>query len=151
MKKINIYGSGDQRKVNPEWFTNKTWMKVLSNKIKSQDQDIYHVHFEKGSRTKIHWHNGNQVLIGVKGKGSLEIFKRYGSSEQNFTIKKIEKITLNEGDTVHIPAKTLHTHGSINKKKEFSHIAINILPRKNTEFKTVWYESDFKSKVSKII
>ena len=151
MKKTNINGSGDQRKVNPEWFTNKTWMKVLSNKIKSQDQDIYHVHFEKGSRTKIHWHNGNQVLIGVKGKGSLEIFKRYGSSEQNFTIKKIEKITLNEGDTVHIPAKTLHTHGSINKKKEFSHIAINILPRKNAEFKTVWYESNFKSKISKII
>ena len=151
MKKINIYGSGDQRKVNPEWFTNKTWMKVLSNKIKSQDQDIYHVHFEKGSRTKIHWHNGNQVLMGVKGKGSLEIFKRYGSSKQNFTIKRIEKITLNEGDIVHIPAKTLHTHGSINKKKEFSHIAINILPRKNAEFKTVWYESNFKSKISKII
>lgn len=151
MKKTNIYGSGDQRKVNPEWFTNKTWMKVLSNKIKSQDQDIYHVHFEKGSRTKIHWHNGNQVLMGVKGKGSLEIFKRYGSSKSNFTIKRTERITLNEGDIVHIPAKTLHTHGSINKKKEFSHIAINILPRKNAEYKTVWYESDFKSKVSKII
>ena len=151
MKKSNIYGSGDQRKVNPEWFTNKTWMKVLSNKIKSQDQDIYHVHFEKGSRTKIHWHNGNQVLVGVKGKGSLEIFKRYGSSKSNFTIKRTERITLNEGDIVHIPAKTLHTHGSINKKKIFSHIAINILPRKNTEYKTIWYESDFKSKVSKII
>jgi len=151
MKKTNINGSGDQRKVNPEWFTNKTWMKVLSNRIKSQDQDIYHVHFEKGSRTKIHWHNGNQVLMGVKGKGSLEIFKRYGSSKQNFTIKRTEKITLNEGDIVHIPAKTLHTHGSTNKKKEFSHIAINILPRKNAEYKTVWYESDFKSKVSKII
>jgi len=151
MKKTNIYGSGDQRKVNPEWFTNKTWMKVLSNKIKSKDQDIYHVHFEKGSRTKIHWHNGNQVLIGVKGKGSLEIFKRYGSSKNNFTIKRTERISLNEGDIVHIPAKTLHTHGSINKKQIFSHIAINILPRKNTEYKTVWYESDFKSKVSKII
>ena len=59
--------------------------------------------------------------------------------------------TLNEGDIVHIPAKTLHTHGSTVKKKPFSHIAINILPRKNAEFKTVWYESDFKSKVSKII
>ena len=151
MKKTNINGSGDQRKVNPEWFTNKTWMKVLSNKIKSQDQDIYHVHFEKGSRTKIHGHNGNQVLIGVKGKGSLEIFKRYGSSKNNFTIKRTERITLNEGDIVHIPAKTLHTHGSTVKKKPFSHIAINILPRKNAEFKTVWYESDFKSKVSKII
>jgi len=151
MEKTNIYGSGDQRKVNPEWFTNKTWMKVLSSKIKSQDQDIYHVHFEKGSKTKLHWHNGNQVLIGVKGKGSLEIFKRYGTSKNNFTIKRIERITLNEGDIVHIPTKTLHTHGSIHKKKIFSHIAINILPRKKAEYKTVWYESDFKSKVSKII
>ena len=151
MNKTNISGKGDQRKVNPEWFTGKTWMKVLSKKIKSKDQDIYHVHFQNGSRTKMHWHDGNQVLIGVKGKGSLEIFKKYGNKKSDFKIKKTQRITLNEGDIVHIPAKTLHTHGSIDKKKEFSHIAINILPRKNAQYKTVWYESDFKTKVSKII
>ena len=150
MEKTSIYGSGDQRKVNAEWFTNKTWMKVLSNKIKSQDQDIYHVHFEKGSKTKLHWHNGNQVLIATKGKGSLEIFRRYGSTKTNFRIKRTEKITLNEGDIVHIPTKTLHTHGSIDKKKTFSHIAINILPKKNAIYKTIWYESDFKTRVSEI-
>ncbi len=151
MKKSNIFGTSDQRDVNPEWFTNKTWMKVLSKKIKSKDQDIYHVHFENGSKTKLHWHNGNQVLIVVKGKGSLELFRKYGSKKTEFKIKKIEKIILNEGDIVHIPAKTLHTHGAINKKNPFSHIAINILPRKNAEYKTTWYESDFKSKVFKII
>jgi len=151
MKKSNIQGTNDKRNVNPDWFTGKTWMKVLSEKIKSQDQDIYHVHFEKGSRTKLHKHDGNQVLIGVKGEGSLEIFKKYGTTKNNFKIKKIQKISLNEGDIVHIPAKTLHTHGSIDKKKEFSHIAINILPRKNAIYKTEWYESDFKTKVSKII
>lgn len=126
-------------------------MKILSEKIKSKDQDIYHVHFEKGSRTKLHSHNGNQVLIGVKGKGSLEIFKKYGTGKNNFKIKRIQKVSLNEGDIVHIPTKTLHTHGSIDKKKEFSHIAINILPQKRSAYKTTWYESDFKSKVSKII
>ena len=126
-------------------------MKVLSEKIKSKDQDVYHVHFEKGSRTKLHEHNGNQVLIAIKGKGSLEIFKRYGKNKKEFTIKKTERIMLNQGDIVHIPAKMLHTHGSVDKKKEFSHIAINILPRKNSEYKTIWYESDFKSQVSKII
>ncbi|MEK0348086.1 MAG: cupin, partial [Nitrosopumilus sp.] len=52
---------------------------------------------------------------------------------------------------VHIPTKILHTHGSIDKKKTFSHIAINILPRKNATYKTIWYESDFKTKVSEII
>ena len=151
MEKTSIFGKNDKRQVNPDWFTGKTWMKVLSEKIKSVDQDVYHVHFEKGSRTKLHEHNGNQVLIAVKGKGSLEIFKKYGKNKKEFKIKKTEKITLNEGDVVHIPAKVLHTHGSIDKKKEFSHIAINILPRKNAEYKTVWYESDFKSQVTKII
>ena len=151
MKKSNIFGAEDKRNVSPDWFTGKTWMKVLSEKIKSKDQDIYHVHFEKGSRTKLHLHNGNQVLIAVKGKGSLETFRRYGNTKTNFKIKKIERITLNEGDIVHIPAKMLHTHGSIDKKVTFSHIAINILPRKNAPCKTTWYESDFKSSVSKII
>ena len=151
MKKSNINGSADKREVNPEWFTGKTWMKVLSEKIKSKDQDIYHVHFEKGSKTKLHFHDGNQVLMAVKGKGSLEIFKRFGSKKSEFKIKRTERINLNEGDIVHIPAKTLHTHGSIDKNKEFSHIAINILPKKNSTYKTVWYESDFRSKVTKII
>ncbi|WP_316504932.1 cupin domain-containing protein [Nitrosopumilus sp.] len=151
MKKSNIFGSGDKRKINQDWFTGKTWMKVLSEKIKSEDQDIYHVHFEKGSRTKIHAHNGNQVLIATKGKGSLEIFRRYGSSKTNFKIKRTEKITLNEGDIAHIPAKVLHTHGSIDKKITFSHVAINIIPRKNALYNTTWYESDFKSEISKII
>lgn len=151
MEKSNINGKTNQRKVNQDWFTNKTWMKILSDKIKSKDQDIYHVHFEKGSRTKLHFHNGNQVLIGIKGKGSLEIFKRFGTKKNEFKIKKTKKITLKEGDIVHIPAKTLHMHGSTDKKREFSHIAINILPKKNAEYKTTWYESNFNSKVSKII
>ena len=151
MNKSNINGLTDKRNVNPEWFTGKTWMKVLSEKIKSKDQDIYHVHFEKGSKTKLHFHNGNQVLMAIKGKGSLEIFKKYGNNKSEFKIKRTERINLNQGDIVHIPAKTLHTHGSSDKKKEFSHIAVNILPKKNSTYKTTWYESDFKNKVTKII
>ena len=151
MNKSNINGSTDRREVNPEWFTGKTWMKVLSEKIRSKDQDIYHVHFEKGSKTKLHFHNGNQVLMAIKGKGSLEIFKRFGSKKSEFKIKRTKRISLNQGDIVHISAKTLHTHGSIDKNKEFSHIAINILPKKNSTYKTTWYESDFINKVTKII
>lgn len=144
MKKSNIFGSGDKRKVNPEWFTGKTWMKVLSKKIKSKEQDIYHVYFENGSRTKLHSHNGSQILIATKGIGSLEIFRRFGRKNENFKIKKTQTINLNAGDIVYIPAKTLHTHGSISKKT-FSHIAINILQKKNIPYTTKWYESDFKS------
>jgi len=148
MKKSNIYGSGDKRTVNPNWFTGKTWMKVLSKKIKSKEQDIYHVHFEKGSRTKLHSHNGSQILIATKGSGSLEMFRKYGTKIKEFKIKKTKTIKLNEGDVVYIPAGNLHTHGSINKKKTFSHIAINILPSKKSNYTTYWYESDFKSTVT---
>ena len=151
MKKSNIYSPGDQRKINPNWFTDKVHMKDISSKIKSKEQGIYHVYFHNGAKTKLHWHNGNQVLIATKGSGSIEMFGRYGTSKSSFKIKRTEKISLKEGDTVYIPAKTLHTHGSVNKKKIFSHIAINILPPRSSEYKTTWYESDFKSNVTKVV
>ncbi|GKS67708.1 cupin [Nitrosarchaeum sp.] len=150
MKKSNIYSKGDKRKINPKWFTNKVHMKDISSKIKSKEQDIYHVYFENGAKTKMHSHNGNQMLIVTKGIGSLEIFRKLGSKKTEFKIKRIEKINLSEGDTVYIPSDTLHTHGSTSKKT-FSHIAINILPSKNSLYKTTWYESDFKTKVTEKI
>jgi quercetin dioxygenase-like cupin family protein len=150
MEKSNIYSSGDKRKINPDWFTDKVHMKDISSKIKSKEQDIYHVYFENGAKTKMHLHNGNQVLIVTKGIGSLEIFQKYGTSKENFKIKRTQRIQLKEGDIVHIPSNTLHTHGSTNKKI-FSHIAINILPSKNSEYKTTWYESNFKTNVTKKI
>ncbi|RNJ79367.1 MAG: cupin domain-containing protein [Nitrosopumilus sp. B06] len=149
MEKTSIYGKSQQRSVNPDWFTGKTWMKVLSKKIKSKRQDMYHVHFERRSRTKLHKHDGDQILIGTRGRGSLEIFKRYGSARANFAIKKTQRITINDGDVVYIPAGTLHSHGSTGPET-FSHIAINILGR-SKQYKTTWYESDFKSTTTGII
>jgi len=151
MKKSNIYTPGDKRTINPNWFTDKVQMKDISSKIETKDHGVYHVSFFNGAKTKLHMHGGNQILIATKGDGNLEIFKKIGTKKSNFKIKRIEKINLNEGDTVHIPANVLHTHGSINKKKTFSHIAINISPKKNSEYKTTWYESDFKTSVTKII
>jgi len=151
MNKSNIYSSGDQRKIDPNWFTGKVHMKDVSSKIKSKGHGIYHVYFHGGAKTKLHSHNGNQILIATKGQGSLEIFRKYGTSKNSFKIKRVEKINLKEGDTVYIPAKTLHTHGSANRKKIFSHVAVNILPNRSSEYKTVWYESDFKSSVTSIV
>jgi quercetin dioxygenase-like cupin family protein len=147
MEKTNIYTSGDKKEINPYWFTDKVYMKDISSKIKSTEQYIYHVYFQNGAKTKMHVHNGNQVLLVTKGLGNLEIFRRYGTSKVNFKIKRTERHNLKEGDVVYIPSNTLHTHGSSDKKKIFSHIAINVLPAKNSEYKTTWYESDFKTVV----
>ncbi len=148
MTKSNIHGREDRREVNPDWFTGKVWMKDVSAKIGSTDH-IYHVHFKGGARTKIHQHNGSQVLIATSGKGSLALFRRLGEGAADFGIEKTKTIRLVPGDVVFIPADALHTHGSTDDGEEFTHIAINNLS--GGSYTTDWYESDFKSRVSQKI
>ena len=138
-------------KANPDYFTGPVLMQELTNQVKSKEQKIFHVTFKNGARTKIHHHNGGQILIVTKGKGSLQKYSKSGNNKSKFQIKKTDKVNLIEGDIVYIPAKKLHTHGSIDKKRVFSHIAINANPSINKTAKTTWYESDFKTKVTKIL
>ena len=150
LKKINI-NSKKNVKANPDYFTGPVLMHEITGKVKSKEQKIFHVTFKNGARTKVHNHNGGQILIVTQGRGSLQMYSKSGNSKSNFRIKKGEKTNLLEGDIVYIPAKKLHTHGSIDKKKVFSHIAINANPSAKISAKTTWYESDFKTKVTKIL
>jgi len=151
LKKTSIHAKTKEMKVNPDYFTGKVLLQELSSIVKSQEQKIFHVTFQNGARTKLHTHTGGQILIATKGKGSLQMYLKSGNGKSKFLIKKTDKINLFEGDIVYIPAKKLHTHGSIDKNRVFSHIAINANASINTEAKTTWYESDFKTKVTKIL
>ena len=135
------------KKAKINYFTGKISAKDISAKIKPSTEKIYHVTFKGGARTKLHFHDAGQTLIVTKGKGSLVMYKKIGTGMKNFRIKKLESTILNKGDCVYIPAKRLHTHGSIDKKENFAHVAINSFPKKNTEPKSIWFESDFKSEV----
>lgn len=148
--KENIHARGKIRKVSPNYFTGPVFAREIS-KVNSPDHKIYHVTFKKGTITKLHHHQGGQTLIVTKGKGSLTFYKKLGKGRSKFKIQKKNSISLNVGDIAYIPAKVLHTHGSSSKKQDFSHIAINSSPIKNKEPKTTWFESDFKSTVSKIL
>lgn len=151
LKKTSIHAKIKEMKVNPDYFTGKAHLQELSSIVKSQEQKIYHVSFQKGARTKLHTHTGGQILIATKGKGSLEMYLKSGNGKSKFSIKKINKINLSQGDIVYIPTKKLHTHGSIDKNQVFSHIAINANESANKPAKTTWYESDFKTRVTKIL
>ena len=141
MKKSSIFGSDSQREVNPDWFTGRVWMKVLSDAVGSTKQDMYHVHFEKGARTKLHRHDGSQILIVTEGRGSLVMYESDDTDSDSFPIRETETVPLLTGDVVYIPENTLHTHGSTDAASTFSHIAINNLPCGVGEYVTVWYES----------
>lgn len=151
LKKTSIHTKTKEMKVNPDYFTGKVLLQELSSIVKSQEQKIYHVTFQNGARTKLHTHTGGQILIVTKGRGSLHMYSKSGNNKSKFLIKKTDKINLFEGDIVYIPAKKLHTHGSIDNKQVFSHIAINANASINKAAKTTWYESDFKTKVTKIL
>ena len=151
MNKENIFSRAGKpsKKAKPNYFTGQIVAKDISAIIKPKNEKIYHVTFKNGTKTKLHFHDGGQTLIVTKGTGNLSIYRKFGKNNSNFKIKKTKSVTLKIGDCVHIPAKKLHSHGSINKKVDFSHIAINSFPKNNVEPKTIWYESDFKSHVTK--
>ena len=150
MQKENLFTrkGTPSKKAKINYFTGKINAKDISAKIKPSNEKIYHVTFKNGARTKLHFHDAGQTLIVTKGEGSLTMYKKLSVGLKNFKIKKLNSLTLKKGDCVHIPAKQLHTHGSTNKNEDFAHIAINSFPKKNVEPKTIWYESDFKTKVT---
>ncbi len=142
MTKTSIFGSDGQREVNPDWFTGRVWMKALSDSLGSTKHEIYHVHFEKGARTKLHRHDGSQILIVTEGRGSLVTYESDGAERDAFDVREAGTVPLATGDVVYVPENTLHTHGSTDPSKTFSHVAVNNLPCGVGEYVTVWYDSD---------
>ena len=137
-------------KEDPTYEENRYAYRKLALELHpDKNEKIYHVTFKNGTKTKIHFHDGGQTLIVTKGAGNLSLYRKFGKNNSNFKIKKTKSVTLKIGDCVYVPAKKLHSHGSTNKKADFSHIAINSFPKNNVEPKTIWYESDFKSYVTK--
>ena len=129
-----------------DYFTGPVTLREISGITKPSEHDIYHVIFKKSARTKLHFHTGGQMLIVTKGRGSLVYYKKMSNGISKFKISKTKTVNLTSGDVVYIPAKTLHTHGSIRKNSVFSHLAVNFYS-KNQKSKTVWYESDLRSNV----
>ena len=146
MKKSNILSS-PVKKVKTDYFTGPIELHEISGITKPNEHDMYHVIFKKSARTKLHFHTGGQLLIVTRGSGSLVYYKKIGSDISKFKISKTKMIKLSNGDVVYIPPKILHTHGSNRKNSVFSHLAVNFYSKNNRKPKTVWYESDLRSKV----
>jgi len=147
LKKGNI-SSAPVKKVKKDYFTGPVTLREISGITKPNEHDMYHVIFKKSARTKLHFHTGAQMLIVTKGKGSLVYYKKTSGRILKFKISKTKTVNLTSGDVVYIPAKILHTHGSVKKNSVFSHMAINFYPKKNQKPKTEWYESDLRSNVT---
>jgi quercetin dioxygenase-like cupin family protein len=152
MKKENIGAIKLDKSLLSEkrnYFVGKVILHDISKIIDAKDQKVYYAGFRNGARTKVHYHEGGQVLFVTEGKGVLVLYKTSNTEGQKIRIKPITKTILKIGDMVYIPKHTLHWHGAI-EKKNFSHIAFNSFTSTGKEARTIWYDSDFISFAIKI-
>ena len=136
-------------KSKKRYFVGDAWLNDVSDKIKVKGEKVYLANFNDGARTKVHYHQGGQILVVTKGEGMLVIYKKNSIKKEAVKIKKLSQTQLEEGDIAYIPKNTLHWHGAA-KGKNITHIAFNIFTEKAKEAQTIWYESDFVSYAKKI-
>lgn len=121
MQKENIH-TAKEKKVNENYFTGNVVIREILGEANSAEQEMYHVIFQNGALTTLHYHESDQILIATNGKGVVGLI--HGTSLTKFEIDDNDIIFFEkEGDTVCIPANTLHFHGAI-IGETFSHIAI---------------------------
>jgi quercetin dioxygenase-like cupin family protein len=134
-----------------KYFVGNVILHDISHIIKSLEQKIYFVTFQKEAKTKLHYHEAGQTLIVTEGVGMLATYKKIkGTVKTDLKIRQISKTILRKGDVIYIPKYTLHVHGSTSTKQKFSHIAINSHTFTGLEAKTIWFDSDLETFAKKI-
>lgn len=123
MNKKNLY-TCSEKKVNSDYFNGSVVIREVYNVDNSQDQELYFVEFLNGALTTMHFHETEQILIPVYGKGVVGELKE--NSVSDFEIDDIELNYLDIGEIVSIPSNTLHFHGAL-PKQNFTHIAFRKL------------------------
>lgn len=119
-------------------FTGDFIIKSVLDANDSKEQEMYHVTFRKGCRTRPHIHASDQVLIATEGNGIVVFAKRIMIDPDDITkteIKIDKTVMMEKGDVICVPAFILHWHGCRNKNEDFTHIAI----RKRTQLDNIWF------------
>ncbi len=139
MQKKSIVSTKDEsREKYKDKFTGDFRIKSILDKYDSSEQEMYYVTFKSGCKTRPHIHASDQILIATEGKGVVVFAKRILIEPDEITKTEIEiekTVMMEKGDVICIPAFMLHWHGSIDKKEDFTHIAI----RKRTETENIWF------------
>lgn len=123
MNKKNLYKC-DKKKVSSDYFNGNVNIKEVYNENNSQDQELYFVEFLNGALTTMHYHETEQFLIPVYGKGVIGELKK--NSLLNFDVDDIELNFLDTGEIVSIPPNILHFHGAL-PQQTFTHVAFRKL------------------------
>jgi quercetin dioxygenase-like cupin family protein len=135
MEKFQFFEQGT---LETEYAIGKITMNKVSDMFTSKDQltelKAYYVTFIDGARTRLHYHQSDQILIAMEGEGRVEIVRKIQWADKGGAELIVDESTnFTKGETVLIPGRKLHWHGAVpGSKGKFAHIAI----LRNTP--TVW-------------
>jgi len=116
------------------YFEGKVEIRKMITDALTKDFETFLVTFIDGARTKMHYHEMDQVLVATEGAGVVALQTDIKTSDDNTAIIKMDELhNLSEGDFVCIPAFKWHWHGAA-RGSRFSHLQIKKPGR------TVWVE-----------
>jgi len=133
MQKSNI------RQVAPDqsmlqYFDGKVEIKKMITDALTKDVETFLVTFVDGARTKLHYHDTDQVLVATEGKGIVVLQTGVKMNDDTTAIVKLDEVHyMEEGDFVCVPASKWHWHGAV-KESGFAHYQIK------KPGKTIWLE-----------
>jgi quercetin dioxygenase-like cupin family protein len=107
-----------------QYFEGKVEIKKMITEALTKDFETFLVTFIDGARTKLHYHETDQVLVATEGRG-IVVLQTGVKMDSNTTasVNMDEVHSLEEGDYVCVPAGKWHWHGGI-KGSNFSHYQI---------------------------
>lgn len=116
------------------YFEGKVEIKKMITDAVTKDVETFLVTFADGARTKLHYHETDQVLIATHGKGVVVLQTGVKMDSDTIAIVKMDEVhCMEEGDFVCVPAWKWHWHGAA-KGSTFAHYQIK------KPGKTVWLE-----------
>jgi quercetin dioxygenase-like cupin family protein len=117
-----------------DYFEGRVEIKKMVTDALTKEVETFLVTFIDGARTKLHYHETDQVLVATEGKGIVVLQTGVRmDGDTAATVKMDEVHYLDEGDFVCVPAGKWHWHGAV-KGGSFAHYQIK------KPGKTVWLE-----------
>jgi len=133
MQKSNIKQVVSDQSMH-QYFEGKVEIKKMVTDALTKEVETFLVTFIEGARTKLHYHETDQVLIATEGKGIVVLQTSVRMDGDTAATVQLDEVhNLNEGDFVCVPAWKWHWHGAV-KESSFSHYQIK------KPGKTVWLE-----------
>lgn len=115
-----------------KYFEGNVEIKKMVTEAASKEVEAYLVTFSAGARTKLHYHETDQILIATRGKGVVALQAKVEMHDGTAKVG-MEEHALEEGGFVCVPAYVWHWHGA-QKGEDFAHIQVK------KPGKTAWLE-----------